>query len=163
MNSIRLQTHNAANCAWLDKRCDFFWLVVDWHFRAPPHPPFPLLGVDSSMWSLVKIMKRRPRPDRDAGDSVKGMKDMLWLFPFLTLLLHYKHILLIQFTVWPIICPTVYRICRLNVSELNILKDVMGWNNHENLKVPVIFFIFGGFLFNREIMQYSIIINDLII
>lgn len=49
------------------------------------------------------------------------------------------------------------------MSKLNILKDVMGWNNHENLKVLVIFFIFGGFLFNREIMQYSIIINDLII
>lgn len=60
-------------------------------------------------------------------------------------------------------CPTVYRICRLNVSELNILKDVMGWNNHENLKVPVIFFYFWGVSFNREIMQYSIIINDLII
>lgn len=70
-------------------------------------------------------MERRHHPDRDAADSVKGMKDMLGLFPFLTLLLHDKHRLVLRFTVCPEICPAVYRICRLNMSERDILKDVM--------------------------------------
>lgn len=45
----------------------------------------------------------------------------------------------------------------------------MGWNNHENLKVPVLFlffifiFLILGFIFNRERTQYSKITNDQII